>query len=122
METKRFVMNINILPDNIQNLLKIGIFHFGSEDLGSFLEMSSFVLYNWIEDDSEPDKRERVIGAINEVLQTDPFHSFRTLALLLENLSVLETPWESFPSSVRDSLLRLFSSLSATDVKLVKQR
>jgi hypothetical protein len=113
-------MKINVLPQNVQNLMKVGIFHFGSEDLTTFLQTSTLLGYNWIEDDSESEKRERVIEAINEVLQTDPFHSFETLAQLLKNLLLLEAHRESLPPSVRDSLSRLFSSLSPTDIEYVK--
>jgi hypothetical protein len=114
-------MNINILPQNVTNLVKVGIFHFGSEDLTTFLQTSTLLAYNWIEDDAEPEKRERVIQAINEVLQTDPFLSFDALTLLMKNLLLLDARWESLPPSIQDLLSHLFSSLSPANIASVKE-
>jgi hypothetical protein len=115
-------MKVDILPHNVQNLLKVGIFHYGSEDLSTFLRISRLLGYNWIEDDSEPEKRERVLEAINEMLQTDPFHSFETLTQLLKSLLLVGVRWESLPRSVQDPLSRLLSSLSPGDLESLKKQ
>jgi hypothetical protein len=122
IRSKEIQMKVDTLPQNVQNLLKVGIFHYGSEDLSTFLQTSSLLGYNWIEDDSEPEKRERVLEAINELLQTDPFHSFDDLTELLRNLLLVGVRWESLPRSVQDSLFRLFSSLSSGDLESLKKQ
>jgi hypothetical protein len=113
-------IRMTTLPENVQYLLKAGIFHFGSEDLSTFLHTSTLIGYNWIGDDSEPDKRERVLEAINSLLQISPFHSFHTVARFLQNLLWLEIRRESLPPSIRDSLSRLFSTVSATEVENIR--
>jgi hypothetical protein len=115
-------MKLNLFPQNVQNLVKVVIFHFGSEDLSTFLQTNTLLGYNWIEDDSEPEKRERVLQAINVLLQTEPFPSFDDLAQLLKNLLMTEARWESLPPSIQDSLSRLFSSLSPENLEYVKKQ
>jgi hypothetical protein len=122
IKSEKVMIKLNRLPENVQRLLKAGIFHFGSEDLSAFLQTSTFLCYNWIEDDTEPDKRKRVLEAVNSLLQISPFHSFHTLAWLLQNLLRLEVHGGSLPPSVRDSLARLFSTLSATEVEIQRQQ
>jgi hypothetical protein len=122
IRSKEIQMKVDTLPQNVQNLLKVGIFHYGSEDLSTFLRISRLLGYNWIEDDSEPEKRERVLEAINEMLQTDPFHSFETLTQLLKSLLLVGVRWESLPRSVQDPLSRLLSSLSPGDLESLKKQ
>jgi hypothetical protein len=110
-----------ILPTNVVGLLKVGIFHYGSEDLNSFLQTSTLLGYNWIEDDSESDKRERVIETINGIHpMTHPRISF-TARQILSNLISFDIRWESLPPSVQEAFIHLFSTLSAPEVEFVKR-
>jgi hypothetical protein len=59
IKSEKVYMKISVLPENAKNLLKAGIFHFGSENLPTFLHTSLVMSYNWVEDETEPVKKRK---------------------------------------------------------------
>jgi hypothetical protein len=116
-------VEMELLPEKVQKVLKKGIFNFSSESLQSFFEVSTAMGYNWVKDDSEHDKRERVLNNINEFCQMRRSPSRkRTFVQLVRNFVVLGVSRESLPLSVQDSLSHSFSTLSSKIVEKLKQR
>jgi hypothetical protein len=114
---------MKLLPETGRRALKRGIFYFGTENLHSFFEESTAMRYDWINDDSEPDKRERILNTINEFckMSESPEKSSLTIVQLVKNFYVLGVRRESLPLSVQDSLSHSFSNLSPETVEKMKR-